>query len=109
MSRCVTLKTKMTDKELAIEAFKKAGSECQEVEGGLEIVSGPFKDAYLNLTTGQITGDSDYGHDEEQFGLLRQHYSEAKVVAECLRDGTTIDQREVDTEGNVVLTWTMVA
>ena len=79
-----------------------------EVRGNMIYMSsGDFKNASLDLSTGNIEGDSDYGHKQDRFGVLRQHYSSAKVKAEFLKTGTVIDEETTDEEGSIVLMWHM--
>jgi len=107
MSRRITTRTEITDKELAIEALKSAGISYQVDGDTINLTSGTYTHATLDLQTGTIEGDSDYGHSSRNLGLLRQHYSEAKVKAKYLREGTIIDSREVNSEGDIVLMWHM--
>jgi hypothetical protein len=92
---------------LAVQALNSANIK-HEVQGdSIHLTSGNLRNAVINLTTGTISGDTDHGHNEKTFGLLRQHYSEAKVRSEYLKTGATIEERTVDQEGNVVLQWAM--
>ena len=95
----------MTDGQLAKQALDAAGIAYTQNGNILNLTSGNFRNAQLDLTTGVISGDSDYGHTEAKFGVLHQHYSEAKVKQEFLQAGGMLDTREVDQEGNVVLMW----
>jgi len=103
MSRRITNKLNITDRDLAIEALKLAECSFDEHGNSLYITSGLLCNATVDLTSGEITGDSDYGHSAEKFGLLRQYYSEAQVRAECLKNGTWITEKQTDDEGNIVL------
>jgi hypothetical protein len=103
MSRRITNKLNITDRDLAIEALQLANYTYRENGNTLYIDNGALRNARLNLTTGEMSGDSDFGHTEEQFGLLRQYYAEAQVRSECLKSGVTIDERQTDSEGNIVL------
>lgn len=105
MSRRITTETNMNDKGLAVEALTLAGIEHRVQGDFIYLSSGDFRNSTLNLKTGAITGDSDYGHTESKFGVLRQHYGEAIFRREAINNGTVIDTREVDTEGNVILMW----
>jgi len=107
MSRRIETRTEITDKDLAIDALKAAGISHQVQGNMIHLGSGTYSNATLDLKTGTISGDSDYGHTSAKLGLLRQHYSEAKVKAEYLKNGTIIDSREVNEEGDIVLMWHM--
>lgn len=105
MSRRITTETNITDKAVALEALELAGIEHNVQGDTIYMSSGDFRNARLDLRTGTISGDSDFGHDSEQFGVLRQYYGEALFRAEARKNGTTIEQREVNEEGDVVLMW----
>jgi hypothetical protein len=103
MSRRVTTKTEIKDKALAIQALKTADMSYREEGDSLFITSGALANARINLTTGEISGDSDYRHTTESLGALRQFYGEAKYRQECLRQGITIESRTINREGNIEL------
>jgi hypothetical protein len=104
MSHRVTTETEMKDARLLAQAAKTAGVTFTESSGGLiHFTGGLLGGAILNLKTGQVSGDSDYGHTTEVLGGLRQAYGEAKYKAECIRQGIQIESRTVDREGNIVL------
>jgi hypothetical protein len=106
MSHRVTTQTEIKDKTLAIQAIKGAKLQYREVGNDqLVITSGGMNNATIDLRTGVISGDSDYGHDKENLGVLRQHYSEAKFRAESLKNGVSIESRVVEKNGDVVLMW----
>lgn len=104
MSRRIENETNITDKEMAVRAIQLAGMEHQVQGNHIYIKSGVLAGASLNLTTGVIAGDEDF-HSEESLGMLRQYYSEAVFKRECSRQGTIIDQRQVNTDGDIVLMW----
>jgi hypothetical protein len=104
MSHRVTTQSEIKDKALALAAAKSAGvSVVEEGEHTLRFTSGPLSRATLDLRTGTINGDTDYGHTNERFGVLKQHYSEAKYKLECARQGIMVESRSVDEHGNIVL------
>lgn len=107
MSRRIETRTEITDKDLAIQALEQAGIAFTVNGDYINLQSGNLKDARINLRNGSVTGDSDYGHNEAKFGVLRQYYSEAKVRDAFLKEGVTVDGREVNDDGEVVLTWSM--
>lgn len=104
MSRRITNKVDITERDVAIDALKLADlSFVAKGEHTLVITSGALKNATLDLRTGSVYGDSDFGHTEESFGVLRQYYAEAKLRLECMKNGTTIEERQTDCEGNIIL------
>ena len=105
MSHRVATKTQITDKKLAIEALKLAGWSYRESGNSLRVTSGPMNRSTINLTNGEIVGDTDW-HSTEQLGALRQHYGEAKVRSEAIKTGATIESREVLSNGEVRLVLT---
>jgi uncharacterized protein (DUF1499 family) len=108
MSHRVTTQTDMKNKDYVVQACKSAG--ISYVEAGKDLIrftSGGVQNAVLNLRTGEISGDTDYGHTRDKLGALRQAYGEAAYRAECLKQGITVEDRQVDREGNVVLMWSM--
>jgi len=107
MSRKITNKLNITDAELAKDSLRLAGLEFQERGNTLLITSGELHRASLDLETGVISGDSDYGHSAAKFGMLRQYYAEAQLRQEYAKNGTTVDERQTDHEGNIVLMWHM--
>jgi hypothetical protein len=102
MSRRISTQTEIKDKDLAIAALNQAGIMHEVIGNTIRMNSGFMANATLDLNTGTVTGDSDFGHN---FGLLRQYYSEAKVRAEYLKSGAVIDERQNDVEGNIILLW----
>ena len=102
MSHRVTTRTEIKDSVLAKQALKQAGMAYQESGDTLHITSGGMRGAVINLKTGEVSGDSDYGHTRDNLGSLRQAYGEAKYRAECMKQGITISSRAMEGE-NVVL------
>jgi hypothetical protein len=39
--------------------------------------------------------------------MLRQYYAEAQLRQEYAKNGTTVDERQSDLDGNIVLMWHM--
>ena len=103
MSHRVTVQTEIKDKAIAISALKAAGISYREQGNTLALSGGQFDRSVINLSTGQITGDTDYGHDQSRLGMLRQHYSEAKFKAEALKQGIEVQQRTVNKDGDIIL------
>jgi hypothetical protein len=104
MSHRVTVETEIKDKELAIQALKKAGVSYSEGGNTLTITSGPMRHCSIDLTSGRITGDTDQGHTREVLGLLRQNYAEAKWRLEAHREGIEV-QQTLQENGNIILMW----
>lgn len=106
MSHRVITQTDMKNKDLAIQAAKDAGiTATEQGKDSLRFSGGGMNNAVLDLSTGRITGDSDYGHTSEKLGMLRQNYGEAAYRQECLRQGVSIESRTVQGNGDVVLMW----
>lgn len=103
MSHRVTTQTEIKDKEIAINALQLAKMSYEDSGDNLRITSGDLRNAVIDLNTGLISGDTDYRHNPEKLGALRQFYGEAKYRAECLKTGISITGRELDKEGNIVL------
>lgn len=108
MSHRVTTETEIKDKTLALQAAKTMGiTAVENGKDSLRFTSGPLANSYLDLRTGRITGDTDYGHSASSLGALTQAYGEAKYRQECLRQGISIESREIDREGRIVLMCSM--
>ena len=103
MSRRVTTKTEIKDRALAIQALKDAGMNYSSSGSTLRITSGRLANASINLDTGEISGDSDYGHSLEVLGIFQQAYGETKYKAECTKQGITITSRLVEKNGDIRL------
>lgn len=107
MSRIITTRTEIKDKALAVLACQQAGVAFRDEGEVLVFTSGSLANSQLNLRTGDIVGDSDFGHSKTSLGMLRQYYSEAKFKAEAQKIGTVIDERTTNKEGEIVLMWHM--
>lgn len=105
MSRRVSTKTNITDKDVAIAALGYAQVQHSVSGNRIFLQSGPLLGAVLDLETGDLSGDTDFGHSEASLGVIKQYYAEALFRVESSKIGTTIDQRAVDHEGNIVLMW----
>jgi len=106
MSRRITMQTEITNKDLAVQAMDLAGISYQILsDNDIKMTSGPAANAVIDLTKGTITGDSDSEHTLSKLGVLRKYYSEALVRAEYLKTGTTIDGRQKDEDGTLILMW----
>lgn len=105
MSRRIENKMEITNKDLAMRALQQAGISYQDMGTEIVMTSGDLANARIDLITGSVRGDSDFGHTSQKFGVLRQYYSEAQVREEYNKSGTMIDGRSVDQDGNVVLDW----
>lgn len=107
MSHRVTTETEIKDKALLTQACKTANITFSEHGETIRFTSGSMSGATLDLKSGRITGDSDYGHTHDGLGVLKQAYGEAKYKNECSRQGIQIESRTVDREGNIVLMCSM--
>lgn len=97
MSYRVIKQTQITNEKLAIEALKIAGMSYTKQGNTLHITSGTLNRATIDLSTGDITGDSDFrGHSADAFGVLRQHYGEAQCRETVLKQGITINDRQIE-------------
>jgi hypothetical protein len=103
MSHRVTTKTEIKDKALAVQACKQMGVTYVERGDTLDFTSGALRGASLNLKTGDVTGDTDFGHTHDKLGALRQAYGEAKYRYECNRQGIMIESRTVNKAGEIEL------
>jgi hypothetical protein len=108
MSHRVTTETEIKDKVLLTQACKSANITFTEMgHEQIRFTSGALSNATLDLKTGRITGDSDYGHTSSGLSALKQAYGEAKYKGECARQGISIESRTVDREGNIILMCSM--
>lgn len=107
MSHRVTTETEIKDRVLLTQAAKAAGITFTEHGNTVRFTSGAMSGATLDLGTGRITGDSDYGHTASGLGALRQSYGEATYRNQCGRQGIQIESRTLDREGNIVLMCSM--
>jgi len=106
MSRRVTTQTQITDRELAIDAFKAAGANYRETTPGTFSLTVGRSGGTLNLKTGTIEGDSDNFSDKD-FDSLRQNYAHQKLLWELRRQGGTVDSSAVDRQGRIVVEYTV--
>lgn len=103
MSHRITTKTQMTNKDLAIDALKMASVSYQESGAStLRITSGPLRNASIDLTTGNVVGDTDY-HGRDTLGALRKFYSEAQIRERCRLEGHTVEERSQLQDGRIRL------
>jgi hypothetical protein len=107
MSHRVTTETKITDRETAITAFKKANVFFTENKGSFDIKCGRTN-GVLDLATGKITGDSDHWNAKD-FDGLKQAYAVEVYVNELRRQGASVQNTTVDTEGNIVIVYQTTA
>lgn len=97
MSHRVTTETEIKDKaclDKALKAFNKAGAAGKGLEytqkgNILTFTSGKLKNATLDLSTGQMAGDTD-NQSEADLGSLRQVYALEKVKADIVRRGGSV-------------------
>lgn len=105
MSHRVTTQTEIKDKGIAIKALQKAGYTFDDQGTRLFVTSGPMRNATIDLSTGAVSGDTDYGHGrgDESLGALKMYYAEQKYTAECHKQGITIMERTVDSKTGEIL------
>jgi hypothetical protein len=108
MSHRITTRTKIKDKKLAIQALKQAGWSYNESGSTLRITDGPMRSSAIDLSTGDIRGDTDQ-HSRNQLGALRKYYGEAKYRQECIKRGALVESREVIKNGDIRLICSMQA
>jgi hypothetical protein len=103
MSRRITYKSQIKDRDLAITALTDLQVSYRDLgEDQIQITSGAMSRAIINLKTGEVVSDSDY-HNHEDLGGLRQAYSEADVRRVMNRQGATQESRTVLANGDVKL------
>lgn len=105
MSHRVTTETEVKDKQLAIAALNQANYTFKDEGTTLRVTSGPLRNSTIDLKTGRITGDTDYGHKDslDSLGALKQAYGEAKYRKAVAQEGGSIVSRSVDVNGDVLL------
>jgi hypothetical protein len=103
MSRRVTTKTAMTDGTIVAAAAKQQGFDTNVVGNTVHFLSGSLRGAVLDLRTGNITGDTDYGHTATGLKALVQGYGEAKVRAEIAKQGGYVEQRMMEGDKVVLI------
>ncbi len=103
MSHRVTTETQIKDKELAASTLTKLGAKYSVSGNSILITSGPMANASIDLSTGRVTGDTDFRHSSALFGDLVQAYGESKYRAECAKQGVSVESRIVEKNGDIVL------
>lgn len=104
MSHRVKTQIDVTDASLAIEALRGMGLPFTQEGKTIRISGGRLKNAVINLANGEITGDTDFGHTEKAFGLVRQRYNLLKTKRELALQGGVVINEEVLANGVVRLT-----
>jgi len=101
MSRRVTFRSELKDRDLAVQALQALKYNFDEAGNStLLITSGPMSRATINFKTGEVEGDSDF-HTKGELGGLRQAYSEAEFRRITQRQGATIESRTVNGKNEV--------
>lgn len=101
MSRRVTFRSELKDRDLAIQALQSLKYSYDESGSStLLITSGPMARATINFKTGEVEGDSDY-HSKGELGGLRQAYSEAEFRRVTQRQGASIESRTVNERNEI--------
>ena len=107
MSHRVTTETEIKDKAILAQACKTAGQNYVDQGQSIRFTGGKLNNAVLDLKTGRITGDTDYGHTESGLSGLKQAYGEALYRNECGVQGIQIESRSVNEAGEIVLMCSM--
>lgn len=102
MSHRVTTKTEITDRELALAAFTAAGVQFKDNGNDQFRVTSGHYTADLNLKTGALSGDSDHFRGGA-FDTLKQHYAEQKYMWELRKAGHSVESRQVEKNGDIVI------
>lgn len=105
MSHRVTTQTDMKDVSILSAICKKQNIAFEQSGNMVTFQGGQLRGATLNLTTGQMVGDSDvHGRGDTILGSLRQSYAHEMVRREALKNGVTIMSTETDRDGYILLT-----
>ena len=108
MSHRVTTETEMKDKAILAQACKTAGINfVDQGANQIRFTGGDLNNAVLDLRTGNISGDTDWGHTKAKLDSLKQTYGETMYRAECMSQGIQIESRTVNKAGEIVLTCSM--
>ena len=102
MSRRVTTQTEIKDRDLALSAFQTAGVRFRDCGDDVFEISAGNSTAHLDLKSGIISGD-DMRWKQRDFDTLKQHYGEQAYLWQLRKRGATLQKREVDKDGNIVL------
>ncbi len=115
MSHRVTTSTEMKDKTVldkVLTSYSNAGGPKggNSVEGGpltytqkgniITFQSGKLKNATLDLSTGEMAGDTDY-QSEADLGSLRQAYAVEKVKTDVVRRGGSVSSVTTAKDGTI--------
>lgn len=99
MSKRIEHKSAINDRAVAIAAFDNAGYRYHEHGDTIAITSGPFANVSIDLKTGTISSDSDFGHTKELLGTLQRVYNEAMIRRDLNTPGVYIGQRVENYQG----------
>lgn len=103
MSHRITTKTSIKDENIAKAALAKAGWAHNVSGKTIDITSGPMSGARINLTTGEVVGDTDY-HDKSALQSLNQGYSVESVTQRITDQGGYITEGPTTVGEDIVLT-----
>lgn len=103
MSHRITTKTSIQDESVAKAALTKAGWSHTVSGKTITVTSGPMNGARINLTTGEVIGDTDY-HSDSALQALNQGYSVEQVTASVLSKGGYIVEGPTTVGEDIVLT-----
>ncbi len=102
MSHRVDFKSDITDADLLKKTLVRLRIPEYRVVGKVfSFTGGPYGGATIDLSTGLISGDSDWIHDKLK--LIHQVYSEEQVLEKIRLQGASIENRSVNEEGSVII------
>jgi len=104
MSKRVTTQTELRDRGILLEAFKASGTKFESLSDNRFSITAGRSHGTLDLRTGVIEGD-DMSFHKDDFAPLAQHYGEQKYMTELRRLGASVQSREIDRDGNIVITY----
>lgn len=90
MSHRIELKSEMTDENILRDALDTNNIKYSRTGTTFRILSGEANNAVVDTRNGSISGDSDYGHDHSNIGLLRQMYATQKIRSDVARRGGSV-------------------
>lgn len=101
MSRRIEFTTNLTNADLLVKAFKRLGYKYSN-KGPIYSIDLPRGFADINTVTGKVSGDEDF-LKKTTLQKVYQAYSEEEVLEKIYLQGATVESREVDKQGNVII------
>lgn len=103
MSHRVTNRTKIRNRDLAVQAMQTAGFAYSEISDGVfHITGGKMNGATLDTSTGIISSDSGY-HGRADLNALNQPYAELLARKEAMVRGIQVESKQVLADGRIRL------